>query len=108
MSLMRMNYTFYRKKLAGCQGGQQGISNSQFNSWRAFIAGKRRACRREKRLALVRQTAKFYDLKIVAKSTAACLFSRRHPRFFIQRAMKYTGYCCLIRSLNGKICFLKL
>jgi hypothetical protein len=28
------------------------------DSWRAFIAGKRRACRREKRLALVRQTAK--------------------------------------------------
>jgi 4-diphosphocytidyl-2-C-methyl-D-erythritol kinase len=46
------------------------------------------------------------------------LFSRRHPgcmgeqerspvptspRFFIQRAMKYTGYCCRIRFLNGKI-----
>jgi hypothetical protein len=37
---------------------QDNRSNSQFNSWRAFIAGKRGACHREKRLALVRQTAK--------------------------------------------------
>jgi hypothetical protein len=60
--------------------------NSQFNSWRAFIAGKRRAWRREES-SFQRADAKFCGLKIVAKPAAARFSSRRHPA----RAFSYNA-----------------
>jgi hypothetical protein len=49
-----------KKSIQGFLGSCQRASAAilRLDSWRAFIAGKRGACRRKKRLALVRRTAK--------------------------------------------------